>query len=61
VKRNNVPFPTGRIQGDLKKTKLAWGVKSLPWMILTDDKHVVRAEGFALKELDEKIKEIRSE
>jgi hypothetical protein len=43
------------IQDNEEKTRSAWGVKSLPWLILTDDEHVVRAEGFALTELDDKI------
>ena len=34
----------------------AWGVHSLPWLILTDDKHLVRVEGFPLAELDGKLK-----
>jgi len=35
--------------------RLICGVKSLPWLILTDSKHTVRAEGFGLTQLDEKI------
>jgi len=38
-----------------KQTRFAWGVKSLPWLILTDKEHIVRAEGFNINELDEKI------
>ena len=30
-------------------------VKSLPWLILTDNQHIVQAEGFNLDELDEKF------
>jgi len=30
--------------------------KSLPWLILTDKEHVVRAEGFSVSELGDKIK-----
>jgi hypothetical protein len=30
----------------------------LPWLILTDDKHIVRAEGFNLKQLDGKLERI---
>ncbi|MCK4791808.1 MAG: carboxypeptidase regulatory-like domain-containing protein [Desulfobacteraceae bacterium] len=56
VKKNNVPFPVGMIEGDEKKTRFNWGVKSLPWLILTDRKHVVVGEGFALQELDDKLK-----
>lgn len=40
------------------KTRLNWGIKSLPWLILTDRKNVVKAEGFALNELNDRIKEI---
>ena len=43
------------VQGDEKKTRLNWGVKSLPWLILTDSRHVVTAEGFGVDELDDKI------
>jgi len=57
VKENNIPFSVGIIQGDVEKTRLTWGVRSLPWLILTDRKHIVRAEGFDFEELGEKIKE----
>lgn len=30
----------------------SWGAKSLPWLILTDENHIVRAEGFRIDELD---------
>ncbi len=56
VKKNNIPFPVGMVQGDEEKTRFAWGVKALPWLILTDRRHVVVAEGFALTELENKIK-----
>jgi peroxiredoxin len=55
AKKNNIPFPVGSIEGDEEKARFAWGVKSLPWLILTDNKHIVRAEGFGLTELDGKI------
>jgi hypothetical protein len=55
VKQNNIPFAVGMIQGDPEETGFAWGVRSLPWPILTDAEHIVRAEGFGLEELDEKI------
>ena len=54
-KENNISFPVGMIEGDSEKTRSEWGVKSLPWLILTDKKHVVVAEGFSIDELDEKI------
>jgi hypothetical protein len=40
-----------------EETKLNWGVKSLPWLILTDKNHVVTAEGFSINELDERVKQ----
>lgn len=29
-------FPVGIIQENAEKTRLNWGVKALPWLILTD-------------------------
>jgi len=56
VKKNNIPFSVGVIQSDEEKTRNAWGVKSLPWLILTDKKHIVIADGFAVGELENKMK-----
>jgi len=50
--KNNIPFPAGMIEGDEKEVRFTWGVKSLPWLILTDKEHNVTAEGFGL---DDKI------
>ena len=55
LKDQNIPFSVGMIEAKEKETRLAWGVKSLPWLILTDTEHVVTAEGFSISELDEKI------
>lgn len=57
VTENNIPFPVGAIQGDEEKTHFAWGVRSLPWLILADAEHIVRAEGFGISELNQKIRE----
>ncbi len=57
LKENDIPFPAGMIRANEEKSRIVWGVRSLPWLILTDKQHVVRAEGFALEELDEKIRE----
>ena len=59
VKKNNIPFQVGMVQGDEEKTRFNWGVKALPWLILTDKKHTVRAEGFSLADLDAKVAEIQ--
>ena len=60
VKKNNIPFPLGMIQDDEEKTRFNWGVKSLPWLILTDRSHVIRAEGFGFDNLDNIIEEMNN-
>jgi len=60
AKRSNIPFPVGRIVGDEEKVRFNWGVKSMPWLILTDQGHVMRAEGFDLGDLEEKVREIKN-
>jgi peroxiredoxin len=56
--KNNIPFPVGMIQDDEEKTRFAWGVRSLPWLILTDHEHIIQAEGFGIDTLEKKLKEI---
>jgi peroxiredoxin len=58
VKKNNIPFPIGMIQSDEEKIRFTWGVRSLPWLILADKEHIVRAEGFGVDTLDDEIKKI---
>jgi hypothetical protein len=55
VRENDISFPVGMIEGEEEKTRSAWGVRSVPWLILTDKRHVIRAEGFGINELNEKI------
>ena len=57
LKENNIPFAAGKIQANQEKSRIVWGIRSLPWLILTDTQHIVHAEGFAQDELDEKIKD----
>ncbi len=57
TKKYNIPFPVGMIEGDEKEIRFAWGVRSMPWLILTDLKHIVLAEGFGLDQLESKIQE----
>jgi len=61
AKGQNISFPVGMIEADEEQTRIKWGVKSLPWLILTDRKHIVRAEGLAFSELNEKLKTINKE
>jgi hypothetical protein len=55
IAKNQISFPLGMILSDEQKTRFNWGVKSLPWLILTDKQHIVTAEGFGLAELDKKL------
>ena len=50
--------PVGTIEADEEKTRFSWGVKFLPWLILTDKEHTVKAEGFRISELEQMIKEV---
>lgn len=53
-----IPFVCGMIAGDVGKVETIhrkWGVRGLPWLMLTDKKHIVRAEGFSISELNERI------
>jgi hypothetical protein len=56
LSKYEIPFKSTVLKGELEDKKLAWGVKSLPWLILTDQAHIVRAEGFGLSELSAMIK-----
>ena len=60
TKKYNISFPVGTITADVEKTRFAWGVRSLPWLILADKKHVVRVEGFAVSELDGEVERIKA-
>ena len=55
IKGQNISFPVGMIQTDEEKTRFTWGIRSLPWLILTDKNHIVCSNGFSLGELDNKI------
>jgi protocatechuate 3,4-dioxygenase beta subunit len=51
----NIPFAVGMAQEDREKTRFSWGIRSLPWLILTDKNHVVSSNGFSLGQLNDKI------
>ena len=55
INKYNIPFSVGMVESEAEKTRFTWDVKSLPWLILTDREHIVRAEDFSLAELDAKI------
>jgi len=53
---NSLPFPVGRLPEKADQIKWVSDVESLPWLILTDGERRVTAEGFALDELEAKLK-----
>jgi internalin A len=55
---SKVPFAVGALREDIPENRYAWSVRALPWLILADKNHMVRAEGFALEELDQKIEAV---
>lgn len=58
VKRHSITVPVCRLFKELlKEIRQAWGIETLPRLVLTDRNHVIVAEGFAPEELEAKIKE----
>jgi protocatechuate 3,4-dioxygenase beta subunit len=57
TEESGIVFPIGLVQHTEGSTVATSHVQSLPWLILTDRHHVVRAEGFPLDELDTKLAE----
>jgi hypothetical protein len=55
VDRYKISLPVGMIEGDAEEARLSWGVQGLPWLTLTDRRHIVRAEGLTWHELHEKL------
>jgi hypothetical protein len=55
LQKYKISFTVGMIQSHEEKIRYTWGVRSLPWLILTDKEHTVTAEGFSVAELDDKL------
>jgi len=51
IKKNAPSLTVGMIEGDPYDTLLAWGAKGLPWLILTDEQHIITNAGFSLDDL----------
>jgi len=54
---HHIAFPVRTMEADEQKLRLAWGVRSLPWLIFTDCDHVVATEGPQMAVLNLKAKE----
>jgi hypothetical protein len=55
VQDNAVPFPIVTLTDGAAKTLSTWNVRSLPWLVLTDQNHIVKATGFPLHELSTQL------
>ncbi len=58
LKENAIMTPIHHASADFAAKQSAWGATSLPWLILTDKSHIVRAEGFPVGELESRVKEL---
>ena len=61
VEDSDFEFPIGLIEGDVDEIKFNWSIQVLPWLILTDNKHIVRAEGFSIIDLGNRLNQIDDE
>jgi hypothetical protein len=52
IRDQKIQIPVGLVTGDPDEVRVAWAVKALPWLVLADAGHVVKAEGFAVGEMD---------
>jgi hypothetical protein len=56
---NNTPLPSGFLHPKSEaKNRRAWGIERLPWLVLADMTHVVRAEGFDVSQIDQLLSEL---
>ncbi len=60
LEKNRIPLLTDTLDDGRAKARQIWGATVLPWLILTDNRHTVTAEGFTLDELDRKLGEKRT-
>jgi len=58
VKKYNVPFSVGMIRDDAEQARFTWGVRSLPWLILTDSSHVIVSQGFSPGDLENQLGQV---
>ena len=50
-KENKITFPIAVLPGNAEWVKQEWGVRSLPWLTMTDQDHRIIGEGFPVAQL----------
>ena len=58
IQENAVPFPVLTPMDDLDSIRSTWNIPSLPWLILADRNHIVKATGIFIDELDARLASI---
>ncbi|MHC5077301.1 MAG: hypothetical protein ACYTFM_12865, partial [Planctomycetota bacterium] len=58
LQKFNISIPVGIIGENKSEIRLNWGIESLAWLVLADAEHIVKAEGFGIEELEEKIEQL---
>jgi hypothetical protein len=48
LEKQNSSLTVGKVEGDPYDTLLAWGARGTPWLVLTDEKHMITKAGFNL-------------
>lgn len=61
LNRQRITLPCGSLRGGRDELKSTWAANSLPWLVLTDRKSIVSAEGFAPNELNGLLKKMPSD
>ncbi|MCP4453753.1 MAG: hypothetical protein GY809_20015 [Planctomycetes bacterium] len=51
--KQGISVPVGTVEGDPYDTLFAWGARSMPWLLLTDEEHIIIREGFSLNDLSD--------
>jgi hypothetical protein len=51
-------FRFGKVTGNAADAQRAWGIQSLPWLVLADRDPIIRAEGFAPAVLQQRVDEL---
>jgi hypothetical protein len=55
-RQNSISYPVRLMHGGLSpKTRFEWRIRSLPWMILPDEKRVIQTHGLSLSELIDRL------
>ncbi len=58
AREHAIPFPLVTTADNLDSIRAAWNIRSLPWLILADHNHIVKATGISVNEVDAQLASI---